>query len=249
MIEGLNADLIPTIRRHDEGVINYSGNNLSYSRNGDGYVFDYQSNGRMIRFNELVEPGWVLVPVDSGFYVSLVEEGKALPAPEVQLDIPKLGDEMYILGALHEIGHTKVYGILHSLLCEHVNSGANIKDLLERSVFFSGDVDSQSRESSLSVTLTKQLIGTVDFYCNALGGQAHRILSERGAWTFALRALRHYKLLDQFDIHDFRNYLEPRLNSYGKEISVQSLFGNSDPEPWNSRKEKRTWLKKRELVF
>jgi len=211
-----------THKRNDEGTIDYdSGNKLTYYRGEDGFSFDYTTGERTIRLNDLGQNGeWLMVPVDSGFYVRLSEDGVALPRPEIQLNIPLLEeDEIYLLAALHECGHAFLYDTFHSLI-ERIPPGKEVpvRDVIENTPLHSlmPVVDGRCiGRSNTEGRYSEQLVHVGRFF-KLLDEQKYRRVSERFAWANALRALRKLQILDDLDRETVRKWYRDHLQSYGE---------------------------------
>lgn len=190
MKQGLIIDLRPTILSSRDGVINYpSGNNLVYTKDGYGSIFDYEYEFGKVRFNNFA-PEWIFIPVESNFCVKLTEDKKVLKKPHVQLSIPRLKqDELYIMAILHETGHANFFDILYKNLPEN-----------------------------LSGNYTNRLINLYESLESKNGKENMSIQSERSAWAFALRTKKHLKMLEKIDKNRIKEYYVSCLSTYGEDF-------------------------------
>ena len=237
---GLNADLDQTLRRYDEMSIYYpSGNGLEYyiekGSKKSSYIFNYYHGRNILRLNDLVSKSkWRFVPVDNYFRIKTYTDYP--PKPEIQLTIGGEGNtgltrnEIYILAALHEIGHAKFMEIQHQILLKYLNG--NPKQTLPEIVLQSEigyiPLGKNSRMKIVekeyawlhnmpNMPYDEQLIQARRLFNNMyLGDPVY--FEERFAWAYAFRILRKHKLLNQFNLNDFRHFYIPSLMSYGPQF-------------------------------
>jgi len=225
-----------------------SGNSITCKKEGDNFVFDYSSKGRNVRLNDFLNPEWRFVPVAGKFSASLGGGQEKLFYPEVHLCVScesggggDLRDEITILAALHEIGHARFF----ELLCDVVKSHDVLSTEDLASVVKFSYEESHSRPTPrLNGSFCDNLRSAYEY--TSLIPNYERF-DERFAWAFALNTVRKLQLLTQFDITDFRNYYIPCLRSYGDSCirdRFKSYTRADSPNPWNSRTESRSWLKR-----
>ena len=192
---GVIPNIHPTLRINNDGRIDYpSGNSLIWSRDDailkNGFYFDCYSKGRRIRLNDLIDYGeWIFVPVKSGFYVKLREDGKDKQYPEIQLSIPKLrASELEILAALHEVGHARYYNDVH-------------------------DSVSKGQLLDLKGAFAEQLIQVDGLLSRVLGSDYEEVL-EILAWKNALLADWRLSILRHFTDAEKSAFIRKRLGNY-----------------------------------
>lgn len=207
--QGLNADLNPEMPLYKEGVVNYpNGHRLVYSKDSSSkccsaFTFDYESQGKVIRLNDLISSQWIIVPVESKFCARLRTNGRIKDFPEVQLSMPQLEeDENNILSALHELGHAN--------LDDRLN---NMRKQMETNVYDTtcGFVTPESRHAV-------QVVRTHNFFIGLFGGKNYSKLSERTAWAFALKTMRKFGLLPELNKNQIQRFYRDRLVTYGTDF-------------------------------
>ncbi|GEM_PF-6302849 len=262
---------VTSFKFNDERTIDYaSGNRLEYHEHPGktGYVFNYHCGERAIRLNDLLYDGekWDFYPAD-GFVVVIAEGGNILDRPEIRLDVtgrltkggynPSLIDEeMAILAALHEIGHANLYILLRDMLHPY---STGLKELLtdsliKRRAFKASNLLSGqflTATYSDSETYAHQLAATHKFFNRLFGEAEFERSGERHAWAFAFKTIMNHRILEQFDIHDFRHYYVPLLRGHGQGF-VNAKGNNYNHIPdlsrddyfWRKRAEPRSWRKR-----
>ena len=246
-------------------IVYKSGNRVVSSLDSavNGFAFDYYSNGPRFRFNDVLgDNRWRIVPVDSKLQVKFT--GLTIKAPEVQVafyiskyfrdnGINVITDELFdVLATLHEIGHAALYSISHAAIDKNLETGR--RGDLESTLSDTPLAHLKKADNADSILLPSfqgdfrsQLIGTMEFFWKYFPQGEYDKFHERYAWAFAIWHVLHNDLLQQFDFEDFRQCYIPRLRSYGYDHvnwPNPDKFGKwlaSDPDPWDVRKEKRSW--------
>jgi len=219
----------PELPRFYDGSIDYpSGNKLVFfeDTNRDAsncrkyYVFDYHSNGDIIRLNDLVaNMNAVFIPVHSKFCIRLSDFNYGTRQfPEIQLNIPQLNNETKILAALHEIGHENQYAVYLNYLIRLKNGESSEDTLskLELSAVKSQPDLPDARDVSLRGSYTEKLIATHRFFKKLFGFDDYIRLTERFAWAFAFNTMRNLKLLEGIQKSELRKYCRSCLKNHGE---------------------------------
>ncbi len=186
----MNINLNPTILSRKNGSITYpSGNRLTYTRNGNGSIFEYEYEFGKLRFNDLA-PEWDFIPVESNFYAKLTDDGRVLDKPQIQFSMPKLKkNELYIMASMHELGHADFFDSLHKKLTS-LGQG----------------------------NYTNILLNSYKFFEEIYGKEEIKKRNERHAWAFALRKRKQLKMLKKVDMKKIKEYYINCLRSYGDEF-------------------------------
>jgi hypothetical protein len=195
----------PTIRLSRSRTIPLDqGDRFSY-RTGDrkSFVFDCCINGNDVRLNDLVSNEWDFVPVSSKFQVRLSENGAPYNHPQVQLCIDQLEeDPLAIMIVFHEIGHAELYDFLWIA----TNRNHNVRHF--------GFPISRPDEYPYDGTYNAQLIALHQAMSQNNGDDQFRLLCERYAWAYALKASKNLGLLERFGVKTVRDYYRNYLNTY-----------------------------------
>ena len=216
---GLNANLHPTIKLNRGGSIDYpSGNRLEYSRapgrNGN-FFFDYYHNGNQTRLNDFVaSDNWVFLPVESGFFIRLREDGEKKPYPEVQISVPQLENEVSLLDAFHEKGHANILDFVKSAIND-AEDPASLQAKLQGNL--SGyDIPELNQVPQLYGSQTSQMIQVFEFLQKALGDSEFHSISERLAWAYALRTNKRHGILSHIDNETIFNHYDKYRDNFSK---------------------------------
>lgn len=251
---------------NETGEIVYkSGNRVvcSIDSSVNGFVFDYYTNGRRFRFNDILgDNRWQFVPVDSKCQVLFTDPTRETPEIQVPFYISKyfqiISDELFdTLAALHEIGHAVLYNISHAVIAESLETSGNTN--LESRLSSTPLACIKKADNECPTALPKfqgnfreQMAETLQFFRKYFPSGEYGKFQERYAWAFAIWHVLQNGLLLDYDLEDFRQCYIPRLRSYGYDHvnwPNPGKFGKwlaGDPNPWTIRKEKRSWKESEE---
>lgn len=255
----MNSEQYQNSINYIEGSILYPTRNIlscQFDNEVNSYVFDYHVRERKIRLNDFLQDDrWIFVPVDGKHFINFGVgnnyDKNRLPEVQIPFSLRLCYDELYdILASFHEIGHAKLYSEHHDIINNCLNNGGinNLeKQLLVSRLYH---LERSYRDVSLpdfSGSFRKQIKETFNFFSNFFSFGEYSKFHERFGWASSIWNVMQNDLLLEFDFEDFRHCYLPRLRSYGSDFTNwqgSERYGkwlSTDYEPWQVRKEKRSW--------